>query len=286
MIAAIVAAAIAASIVKHQQPQRSAQPEAEQIQVQKQGSTPEETPQIEEVFIEVNIPATEMTLFEGGAPLFKRKVAIGQGVYPTPVQESFIKRIEWNPWWYPPPDAPWAKGAKPTPPGPGNPLGLVKIPLSAEILFHGTNKDWSVGHPASHGCMRMHNRDVTELAWFLQERFSEKRDPALREIYAKNHGTTYNVQLSSQVPVRIVYRPVSAQADFLMFYPDHYHRVTANKKGAIITELLRAGYDISVFDESVIDGLAKAWPIGAEISIKDLQIERPAPDFSAEASCE
>jgi len=59
------------------------------------------------VYIEVNIPATELTVYENGHPLFKRRVAIGQGVYPTPEQESYITKIEWNPWWYPP-ESDWA----------------------------------------------------------------------------------------------------------------------------------------------------------------------------------
>lgn len=32
--------------------------------------------------------------------------------------------------------------------------------------IHGTNKDWSIGGAESHGCLRMHNRDVEEL-WDL-----------------------------------------------------------------------------------------------------------------------
>ncbi len=249
--------------------------------------TPEvEAEPVTEVEIEVNIPATEMTLFEGGAPLFRRRVAIGQGVYPTPEQESAIKRIEWNPWWFPPPEASWAKGAKPTPPGPGNPLGLVKMPLSSEILFHGTNKDWSVGRPASHGCMRMHNSDVSELAWYLQERFSEKRDPALRELYAKNRGTTYRVELTTQIPVRLFYRPVMARNDVLTFYPDHYNRVAGRKKAAIITELIRAGFDISNMDDAVVDGLATSWPTGTQVPIERIVMERHPPELHEAASCE
>ncbi|MFA5812160.1 MAG: L,D-transpeptidase [bacterium] len=283
MIAAMIAAAVTAATIPHAPPAEkpvtapapAAQPEAK----------PEEAPSTD-VSIEVNIPATELTLFEGGGPLFRRKVAIGQGVYPTPEQESFIKRVEWNPWWFPPPNAPWARGAKPTPPGPGNPLGMVKMPLSEEILFHGTNKEWSVGRAASHGCMRMLNRDATELAWYLQERFSEKRDPALRDLYAKNRGTTYRVELTTPVPVTIVYRPVLARNDLLTFYPDHYNRVAGRHKAAIITELLRAGYEIDGLDEVLVDRLAGSWPQGVEVPIEKLMRMRPPPDLSEAAICD
>jgi len=229
-----------------------------------------------EVFIEVNIPATELTLYEDGVPLFRRRIAIGQGIYPTPQQVSEIKRIEWNPWWYPP-DAPWAKNDKPTPPGPRNPLGVVKLPLSQEILFHGTNVPSSVGRPASHGCMRMHNDDASELAWYLQERFSEQRDPALREEYRKYRWKTFNVVLKKPVPVELVYRPVVARDGLLSFYRDHYNRVGRSHKAAIITELMRAGYEIDGMDDEKIEDLSLQWPVGKQVLIKKLLREPREP---------
>jgi murein L,D-transpeptidase YcbB/YkuD len=228
-----------------------------------------------DVSIEVNIPATELLLSEDGVPVFRRPVAIGQGVYPTPEQESAIQRIEWNPWWYPPPDAPWAKDAKPTPPGPGNPLGFVKMPLSGEILFHGTNKERSVGHAASHGCMRMYNRDIAEIAWYLQERFSEKADPALRELYRKNRSTTYRVELSTPIPVRLVYRPCVVREEQLSLYPDHYGKVWGRKKAAILTELIRAGYGVEEIDAALVEQLAKEWPMNAPVPVVELLREKP-----------
>ena len=66
-------------------------------------------------------------------------VATGQAIYPTPTGSFKIVVMERNPWWYPPPDAPWAKGAKPIPPGPGNPLGTRWMGLSAPgVGIHGT----------------------------------------------------------------------------------------------------------------------------------------------------
>ena len=56
------------------------------------------------------------------------------------------------------------------------------MPLDGEILFHGTNQEWSVGRAASHGCMRMHNRDVSELGTagrFVGQAVVRKEDPRL-----------------------------------------------------------------------------------------------------------
>ena len=61
-----------------------------------------------------------------------------------------------NPWWFPPTQDSWAAGAKPVPPGPGNPLGTRWMGLSAPgVGIHGTSEPWSIGHSESHGCIRM-----------------------------------------------------------------------------------------------------------------------------------
>ena len=93
-----------------------------------------------------------------GAVAFVRRfvVATGQPAYPTPIGSFKIVVMERNPWWYPPPDAPWARGAVPIPPGPGNPLGTRWMGLSAPgVGIHGTPDPASLGYSASHGCIRM-----------------------------------------------------------------------------------------------------------------------------------
>jgi lipoprotein-anchoring transpeptidase ErfK/SrfK len=82
-------------------------------------------------------------------------VATGQQAYPTPLGRFTIV-VKWkNPWWYPPP-SPWARGQKPIPPGPGNPLGTRWMGLSAPgVGIHGTPDPGSIGYSVSHGCIRM-----------------------------------------------------------------------------------------------------------------------------------
>lgn len=213
-----------------------------------------------DIRILVNIPATELTLYENGIPIFTKPIAIGSGVYPTPEQESEITRIEWNPWWYPPPGAAWAAGEKPHPPGKGNPLGPVKMPISQAILFHGTNKEWTVGRPASHGCMRMYNADAQELAWYLQSRLSQKNDEGLRETYKKHSKTTYVVQLDAPVPVRLDYEPVLVRNDALVMYPDYYGRLGRNRKAAVIERLVAASIALESIDDAKVTELIKKWP--------------------------
>jgi len=95
-------------------------------------------------------------LYNGMKPVRTFLVATGQAIYPTPLGRFQIV-VKWkDPWWYPP-NSPWAKGAKPIPPGPGNPLGTRWMGLSAPgVGIHGTPDPASLGYSASHGCIRMY----------------------------------------------------------------------------------------------------------------------------------
>lgn len=93
-------------------------------------------------------------------------VATGQAIYPTPLGHFEIVVKELNPWWYPPTQDAWARGLKPVPPGPGNPLGTRWMGLSAPgVGIHGTDEPWSIGHSESHGCIRM---QVPSAEWLYQ----------------------------------------------------------------------------------------------------------------------
>jgi lipoprotein-anchoring transpeptidase ErfK/SrfK len=88
------------------------------------------------------------------------RVATGQSIYPTPLGR-FTIQVKWrNPWWYPP-NSRWAKGQKPIPPGPNNPLGTRWMGLSAPgVGIHGTPNPTSIGYSVSHGCIRMYIADA------------------------------------------------------------------------------------------------------------------------------
>jgi lipoprotein-anchoring transpeptidase ErfK/SrfK len=104
--------------------------------------------------------ANELRYYKGAKLVRKFGVATGQAVYPTPTGIFSVVDKQLNPWWRPP-DSPWAKGLKPIPPGPGNPLGTRWMGLSAPFVgIHGTPDDASIGYSASHGCIRMHIPDA------------------------------------------------------------------------------------------------------------------------------
>jgi lipoprotein-anchoring transpeptidase ErfK/SrfK len=100
--------------------------------------------------------ANRLTLYNGMKTVRTFTVATGQNVYPTPLGRFQIV-VKWkNPWWYPPTQDSWAKGLKPVPPGPNNPLGTRWMGLSSPgVGIHGTDEPASIGYSLSHGCIRM-----------------------------------------------------------------------------------------------------------------------------------
>lgn len=105
-----------------------------------------------------------LTLYNGATVEKAYRCAVGTPGFPTPLGTWKIINKRYRPTWTNP-GSDWAKSMPAyIPPGPGNPLGTRALDLNASgIRIHGTNKDWSIGTAASHGCMRMHMRDVEEL---------------------------------------------------------------------------------------------------------------------------
>ena len=82
--------------------------------------------------------SNELHLYNGSRPWRTFQVATGQAIYPTPLGSWHVVDMQRNPWWRPP-DSDWAKGLKPIPPGPGNPLGTRWMGLDAAgVGMHGT----------------------------------------------------------------------------------------------------------------------------------------------------
>jgi lipoprotein-anchoring transpeptidase ErfK/SrfK len=107
----------------------------------------------------------ELRYYDGARLVRTFGVATGQAIYPTPTGQFSIVDMQRDPWWRPP-DSPWAKGLKPIPPGPGNPLGTRWMGLSAPgVGMHGTPDDASIGYSASHGCIRMH---IPDAEWLFE----------------------------------------------------------------------------------------------------------------------
>jgi len=106
--------------------------------------------------IVISIPDRSLAVIESGRVLKVYPTAVGASITPTPTGSyRIIQRIP-NPTWY-------TKG-RVVPPGKSNPLGTRWLGLSVKGYgIHGTNNPSSIGHNASHGCIRMRNQDIEEL---------------------------------------------------------------------------------------------------------------------------
>jgi lipoprotein-anchoring transpeptidase ErfK/SrfK len=110
--------------------------------------------------------SNRMHVYNGARPWRVFPVATGQSIYPTPLGDWHVVDMQRDPWWRPP-DSPWAKGLKPIPPGPGNPLGTRWMGLDAAgVGMHGTPDAASIGYSASHGCIRMY---VPDAEWLFNQ---------------------------------------------------------------------------------------------------------------------
>jgi lipoprotein-anchoring transpeptidase ErfK/SrfK len=106
--------------------------------------------------IVVSIPDRKLAVLEGERIVRIFETAVGAPKSPSPTGAYQIVNSIADPTWY-------TKG-KVVPPGKCNPLGTRWLGLSRKGYgIHGTNRPDSIGHNASHGCIRMRNREVEEL---------------------------------------------------------------------------------------------------------------------------
>jgi L,D-transpeptidase ErfK/SrfK len=98
-------------------------------------------------------------------------LGIGREGWGSPIAETRITGKIKDPAWYPPKSIREEHAADgdplPTvvPAGPDNPLGPFKFTLGLSgYLIHGSNKKFGIGMRVSHGCFRMLNHNVLQLA--------------------------------------------------------------------------------------------------------------------------
>lgn len=114
--------------------------------------------------IVVSLEKFHLDFYAGPALVQRFMVGVGQLSFPTPPGVYHIVAKQVNPTWRNP-GSRWARGMPSyIAPGPGNPLGTRAMPLDrGALVIHGTPQPWSIGHRASHGCIRMRRADIEHL---------------------------------------------------------------------------------------------------------------------------
>jgi len=104
----------------------------------------------------VSIPDRKLAVLEYGKVIRIFPTAVGAPKSPSPSGSFKIVQRLAEPTWY-------SKG-KIVAHGKACPIGTRWLGLSVKGYgIHGTNNPSSIGHNASHGCIRLRNRDVEEL---------------------------------------------------------------------------------------------------------------------------
>jgi len=106
----------------------------------------------------------KLRLYDHSKLLKKVGVAVGMSRYPTPSGKFKVIAKAKNPIWRNPGSGWAASMPSYIPGGPSNPLGTRALYINSPgIRIHGTNKTWSIGTAASHGCVRVANRTIEKL---------------------------------------------------------------------------------------------------------------------------
>ena len=132
------------------------------------------SPREDEYWIKVNKQRLDLTLLKGEEPVKKWPVSIGRGKGTvktsredliTPTGTFTIYRVDHNameriydPAWFDEEGEP-QKGVYGT--------KLISFYNKWQIAIHGTNNPRSVGRRATHGCVRLRNRDIEELVTYV-----------------------------------------------------------------------------------------------------------------------
>ena len=122
--------------------------------------------------IVINLAEYRMYYFPKGENVVHTyPLGIGREGWSSPVTTTTVTGKTPNPAWYPPKSIREEHAAEGdplpmvVPAGPDNPLGPFKFNLGTPgYLIHGSNKKFGIGMRVSHGCFRMLNNNVLELA--------------------------------------------------------------------------------------------------------------------------
>lgn len=105
---------------------------------------PEQAPK-GKISLVIKVPARILELHVDGQLYKKYRIAVGKSETPSPIGEWIV---DWKSYRA------------------GDIFGTRFLALNVPwggYGIHGTNQPWSIGHFASHGCIRMRNKDVEEL---------------------------------------------------------------------------------------------------------------------------
>ena len=199
--------------------------------------------------ITINVPSFQMTLWQNNRAVRIYPVGVGMEEFPIFIGKLKALSVEWNPVWIPP-SSDWIEKSSTVkageiilPTDPRNPLGKLKIPLGYGYLIHQAKGPADMGRLVSHGCVRVMQADLYDLA---EKIIAARRLPVTEEeiAFAKRSKKTLVSELQEPIPVEITYDTIVVESGKLHIYPDVYE----NRKNTV--ENVRAELESSGVDGS------------------------------------
>jgi lipoprotein-anchoring transpeptidase ErfK/SrfK len=134
----------------------------------------------------ISIPDRKLVVMEKGAVIRVFSIAVGAPVSPSPIGTFAIASRLTSPTYY--------HAGVVIPPGKDNPLGPRWVGLNKQGYgIHGTNAPTSVGKAASHGCIRMRNRDIVHFFTLVSVgdlvEIHGERDEQIAQIFGGDSST-------------------------------------------------------------------------------------------------
>jgi hypothetical protein len=228
--------------------------------------------------ITINVPAFQMTLWQNGREIKTYHVGVGMAEWPIFIGLREASSIEWNPVWIPPSSA-WIDKGSSVKPGEivlptdrRNPLGKVKIPLGYGYLIHQAKGPGDLGSLVSHGCVRVMQADLYDLAEKIVAGRGLSVSPAQIGA-AKRTKKTLIAKLDPPVPVEITYDTMVIEAGRLHIYPDFYSR-RKNTVENLRDELKTSGVDDSRLSDATLKKMIAAAVGKKQFTVKVSDLER------------
>jgi lipoprotein-anchoring transpeptidase ErfK/SrfK len=229
-----------------------------------------EIPRDTTLHLVLNVPSFTVQVMSGDSVVRAYPVAVGSPRYPTRLGSYAIRTITWNPWWVPP-ASDWARGAEPTPPGPANPMGKVKLNYTAAYYLHGTPDSNRLRRAVSHGCVRMQNRDAVELALLLQDATGVQLSAEQQQRVMTDWQASQTIQLERAVQLDVQYRLASMRDSFIVLYRDIYDRADGAQAAAVLAELTSRGIPPAAIDSAAVHAFAERQRHdGGAVSVRSL----------------
>lgn len=207
--------------------------------------------------ITVNVPSFQMTLWQNGKEVKTYPIGVGLKDYPIYVGLRQASAVIWNPVWIPP-DSDWVHASTKVkageiilPTDARNPLGKMKIPLGYGYLIHQAKGVSDLGSLVSHGCVRVMQTDLYDLAEkIIRARELDVTPEQIAE--ARTTKKTFTAELDPVIPVEITYDTLIVEAGKLRIYPDVYERKT-NTAENLRAELASSGVNAADLDDATLN---------------------------------